>query len=392
MFSLDIALTTPFNLGVEGFSICVLLIVYHGGRRAFADTLDARLLSCTELFVMLTLLFDIFTWLLNGRPGRLMRALGYFSNCGYFIMQIVVTYMWLQYSSYRIYGRRMTRRIALWAVDVPLAAMVLCVLTSPLTGLCFYLDGSNNYFRGILSTPMSVVTLVYVISASVLALRRRKFESLADRRGELMSISFFPVIPFIGGATQTLFYGLSILWPCVTAAILIIYVQKGNQAISQDFLTGMNNRGTLDRFLQSLADSGTERALTILMADINNFKEINDRFGHDAGDRALVRAADIFRSAFSDTPAFLSRYGGDEFVVVLPERAMSGGDAAARIEKGFEKADGQDIGFALSVSIGAASTAGRSGITPADLLREADIDMYDAKSAFHGAVSAKREA
>jgi len=88
--------------------------------------------------------------------------------------------------------------------------------------------------------------------------------------------------------------------------------------VSQDPLTRMNNRGNLDRFLHILEDSQAEQQVSFIMADIDSFKKINDIYGHAEGDNALIQTADIIRRIFSGTPAFLARYGGDEFVIVMP--------------------------------------------------------------------------
>lgn len=81
-----------------------------------------------------------------------------------------------------------------------------------------------------------------------------------------------------------------------------------------DSLTGLSNRRQFSRYL---ADPPTERSLAVILIDVDRFKQYNDEFGHLAGDQLLVRLASILNHAFPDATT-IARYGGDEFVVLLP--------------------------------------------------------------------------
>jgi diguanylate cyclase (GGDEF)-like protein len=81
-----------------------------------------------------------------------------------------------------------------------------------------------------------------------------------------------------------------------------------------DSLTGLSNRRQFSRFL---ADPPTERSLALILIDVDRFKQYNDAYGHLAGDQLLVRLASALNQAFPDATT-VARYGGDEFVVLLP--------------------------------------------------------------------------
>ncbi|MFO1398138.1 MAG: diguanylate cyclase [Burkholderiales bacterium] len=125
----------------------------------------------------------------------------------------------------------------------------------------------------------------------------------------------------------------------------------------------------------------TGRPLALLMVDIDRFKLINDRFGHPAGDEVLCGVADVLRACCraTDTPA---RYGGDEFLVVLPETDLRGAEEVAlRIRReldalAFERAPG----LRCTVSVGAAEAT--LDITDVDeWVQHADAALYGAKGA-----------
>lgn len=124
-----------------------------------------------------------------------------------------------------------------------------------------------------------------------------------------------------------------------------------------------------------------ERQLSVIMADIDRFKTVNDTFGHDAGDGVLRGIAGRIQEILRDVDV-AGRYGGDEFIILMPESGlMAGGSAAERLR---EKIAGTPIpvggGGAVSVtlSMGVAALSERVE-TLADLVREADAALYQAK-------------
>jgi diguanylate cyclase (GGDEF)-like protein/PAS domain S-box-containing protein len=138
-----------------------------------------------------------------------------------------------------------------------------------------------------------------------------------------------------------------------------------------DPLTGLPNRRELDEVLDRELAVARRRAepLSVAVIDLDRFKAYNDRYGHQAGDELLRRAAEAWRSAIRATD-LIARYGGEEFVTVMP----GAGPAAARaIAERIRAATPGEV----SASIGVATWDGRE--TAADLIRRADIALYEAK-------------
>ena len=154
-------------------------------------------------------------------------------------------------------------------------------------------------------------------------------------------------------------------------------------------LTGLLRREAileqLDRELERALRYG--RPLTVAMADLDHFKAINDRHGHLAGDSLLRRMAQVIAGGLRGTD-WIGRYGGEEFLLVLPETGMEG--AAAVAEKIRHAVQGTpvplDDGAAAraTVSIGLASLDGAAGqgkVRGRDLIAAADRSLYEAKHA-----------
>jgi two-component system, cell cycle response regulator len=151
-----------------------------------------------------------------------------------------------------------------------------------------------------------------------------------------------------------------------------------------DHLTGLYNR----RYLMDLLDrefSRTRRSshpLSLIILDVDNFKEINDQFGHQGGDTALQEIARQFRGELRDYDSAV-RFGGDEFVAVLPDTAVQ--DAlmvAERIRKAIEEGrfPGRCASLRVTASLGVAVYPGIAEASVEGLIREADSALYRAKA------------
>lgn len=152
-----------------------------------------------------------------------------------------------------------------------------------------------------------------------------------------------------------------------------------------DGLTGLYNRRWLDGALRRLLAQAakSEQPLCILVADVDEFKRYNDSHGHQAGDQALMALGDILKTSVRPYD-FATRYGGEEFLVLLPNTAHSEGIAVAeRIRRTTEKQalagpDGAPLP-GITVSIGLAVSGPES--TPETLVGAADAQLYRAKQA-----------
>lgn len=159
---------------------------------------------------------------------------------------------------------------------------------------------------------------------------------------------------------------------------------RREQALSiTDDLTSLANRRYLDMVLPREAKRAgrTGRRLSVLFIDMDGFKNINDSHDHLAGSKALVEAAGVIRSSARDTDV-VSRYGGDEFVLVLPDTDENGAMAVAgRILerlRAFVFLEGEGLSLRLTCSIGVA-TLPDTATSSDELLRAADTAMYRVK-------------
>ncbi len=165
---------------------------------------------------------------------------------------------------------------------------------------------------------------------------------------------------------------------------LCIYNAKAEELAITDPLTGLYNyRYFSDRLTEEMEWAKKYRKpLSIILLDIDLFKQFNDTYGHPAGDIALKQAAQIFEKNLRDRDV-LARYGGEEFLILLPDtKTREAYLCAERIRQAIEHtvielAEGE-IAKSITISAGVATYDGKP-ITPKDLLESVDKALYAAK-------------
>jgi diguanylate cyclase len=159
-------------------------------------------------------------------------------------------------------------------------------------------------------------------------------------------------------------------------------LQEVKQESSLDALTRVYNRGAFDRAFHQLHRLAmlSDQPSSLLIADLDNLKQINDRFGHRSGDAALRHFADCLVRGFPRRTDFIARYGGDEFVAILPQTPVTESERFA--VRFLDSIHGDAVlhdenALPLTASIGLAEL--RRGELPEAWLERADQALYQAK-------------
>ena len=163
------------------------------------------------------------------------------------------------------------------------------------------------------------------------------------------------------------------------------YEQRLVKLATTDPLTGsLNRRAFLDAAeLEVRRSVRYQRSLAVLMLDVDHFKSVNDRYGHDIGDQVLVKLADTCRRTVREMDV-VARLGGEEFAVLAPETPLeNAGALGERLRDALSKIEVETPSGALriTVSIGvAARSTTDAGDTFPNMLKRSDVALYQAKS------------
>jgi diguanylate cyclase (GGDEF)-like protein/PAS domain S-box-containing protein len=150
-------------------------------------------------------------------------------------------------------------------------------------------------------------------------------------------------------------------------------------AATHDDLTGLPNRTELLRRIDAMLETAEVGDVAVLFIDLDNFKSVNDSLGHGIGDTLLTEMSVRLREVVGPQ-AELARFGGDEFIVVLPDSSRDPMHVAEEIRAAVRDAvevEGTELFISSSIGV---SVNDREGVTAADLLRDADAAMYRAKA------------
>lgn len=155
---------------------------------------------------------------------------------------------------------------------------------------------------------------------------------------------------------------------------------------SYDGLTGISNRRYFDAEIKNEWERAARygRPLSVILFDIDYFKQYNDIYGHLAGDDCLKQITRALKTLFKRVGDIFARYGGDEFVAVLPETGLDGAEVVAEllrenVESLSIQHDGSKVSGNVTVSVGVAATVPVAGDLPESLIGAADKALYRAK-------------
>jgi diguanylate cyclase (GGDEF)-like protein len=187
------------------------------------------------------------------------------------------------------------------------------------------------------------------------------------------------------GSEESQLYKASLLQEVLnvnlTNAKLYKNYQKARQDSEIDSLTGVGTRRVLEKVLKAehARAARYNHPFSVAIVDIDKFKEINDSAGHAAGDKALKQLAKVMRHTARTTDIIITRYGGDEFVLLMPETKIKGAKVLLeRIRRQVKNISIPNV-ESISISSGLAEWTGSAEDDPDSILKRADSALYEAK-------------
>lgn len=208
-----------------------------------------------------------------------------------------------------IFDKRILTTHRIWLI--PSVLNLIAAVASPFWGLFFYIDATNQYMRG---DYFYIFITVYVVNFLLLFIctldTGKKYNY--PIMWKLIILSLFTIT---GTSIQLINPHIYVAWYTVTLALFLYVLVMSEFDSSFDTLSGLYNRSTFNRAVKEMAKT---KPLSVIVLDINDFKQVNDTYGHDYGDQVIHTVASVIRDSFSKHYKCY-RYGGDEFSIISSE-------------------------------------------------------------------------
>ena len=283
-----------------------LIVINSSNMARRGKDLDSRLLTMLLVSSCSCCLMEMISFLVDGHPSFFCRAAAWISNTWIYMGNPLISTLWLLYTDFHLHRKKERLTTTYRLHLILLIATWITILGNIFWHYLFSFDEQNVYSREPASYFLYLVTFFMIGSSIVEVIRYRRCHRV---------VLFFPMWTFltpvfIGIIVQTLIYGISLAWCCTSIGLAALYMSMQNELAYRDSLTGLYNRLYMDKILNTWdGHSG-------IMIDMDYFKEINDRFGHSVGDRALKDTANILMSSVPEN-SIVIRFAGDEFILLL---------------------------------------------------------------------------
>jgi diguanylate cyclase (GGDEF)-like protein len=260
---------------------------------------------------------DILCICINGINTPAAKIVNYIVNVLYFVVMIATCAIFFRYSE-RVQKTKIHANKKIFIlVTLPLFIIAIIVATSVFTGWVFYIDDNNVYQRGPLHFLEFIIVAVYPLFSVVKSILKTLNKKNYSRRRTLVSTAKFFIFPLVGCVTQLFFIGIPLSSFGIVLGILWFYLDSSELLVYSDELTQLSNRNAFSKVIdQEVKVYDGSYNLYLMILDINKFKAINDNFGHNEGDKALITLSRTLKQYVAEKTGQLFRYAGDEFVII----------------------------------------------------------------------------
>lgn len=274
-----------------------------------------KFLGCATTFYIL----DTIGRYIRLEQIKLPISLNYILDICYFETFVLSTVWWFIYSGIirnRNYYNDIKNKIIIF---VPALLVLMLSVISCITGWIFSIDSDGVFHRGPLFLIYVTVSFGYLFLAGVrsLYLGLKQLETNSNKFTEFMNFAIYSFVMVVTGLLQFQFGKFPILIIGNTIVVLFMYLNFMVEMISRDYLTGIYvRRKIMNLLIYNINTLKKDEELYFLFIDIDDFKSINDTYGHDEGDRILIKLASLLRTVCEKKNGYCGRWAGDEFVVI----------------------------------------------------------------------------
>jgi diguanylate cyclase (GGDEF)-like protein len=302
-------LPAAFNSTLGSCLVLVLIFIDYFRKfntDPFQRSLFLAILGC----VLIPMLGDFFYFMLEGNPGQTVHILLIVFLNLYYVFQIAAFYLFFTLIDYLTIDDK-NRTMKVLFISKCIIAFHIVILALNFRFHFYFSVSPENFF--VRERLFFIRIIISYFPLPVLLFEFLFFIKQFNKIRVYLALIFFGLTA-AGSTLDIILDSGSLIWPCLSAALLYTYffIIKADSKI--DSLTGIGNRYAFNEFISGLARQTLKQSYSIVMIDMDHFKEINDTLGHLEGDNALRDMAAIIKASIRSND-FAARYGGDEFIL-----------------------------------------------------------------------------
>lgn len=314
---MDIAMAEYVEVNLIGIVILLIMFIHMVAIQKLFNKGANRYFTSMLVCNIVILVSDTIIYFMRWHPSPICMLISNTMAVIFYGMAVYFGYLWILYTLKRLYPKyniTFKKRILLM---LPCIMCWAVIISSPWTKLIFYFTEQNRYVRGQFMWLTMFILVSYWLAGFVITLREMHDPGYEREKNVYVTLLTFPLPAIAGNFIQLKFYGISVVWICTAITLMIVFISMQYIQVSRDMLTGLFNRRETDKHIEweLWKFRSADYKLFIMMIDVDYFKQINDKYGHLEGDKALTDVADILRNSFR-TRDFIGRFGGDEFIVI----------------------------------------------------------------------------
>lgn len=369
-------------LEINSCCLVIMAIIFHRNLQSLDRSLRTKTLLELLISAMVYVVCDMICGLQQNRVIALPRVLSTVMNVAFFVSSYSVTHLTFAFTECEL-GRNWVEDAKKRMISL-IPAMILTILT-----LCtlkwkffFYIDADGLYQKGpyyILMMPFVYCYILFIAIRAITMWPQKRYYALRDK---LKMVSSLVVFPVLAGIIQIFVPGISIICFGLTIGVIQAFTGILETRITIDELTQINNRTKLMQYLESRFEGrgkSSGKELYFMIMDLNDFKGINDTYGHVEGDEALKQVASVLKLSVASNQGILARFGGDEFCIAGEMTELEAKKLQRRIEENLKITNqNSQKPYEIGMSIGYAKLTPDIKTIP-DLIKKADNELYRQK-------------
>lgn len=357
------------------FLLATTVVIFLFLRKQFErGNLEQKIFRIMFAITAFSILIDLFFRLSTNGFINLPKFVNVLAMTAYFVFVPLVGLLWFFYFAHSLCLEKPSNhaKVVLWSI-YGLNVILAVLSTIPQLNLYFSF-ATGVYVRGVLFIGHFFITLIFYIAALLVIL----INKTTLTRGKLPIHITLIMMPIIGNAAQLFLVTSPVTIMGIVLSFFIISLNIQYTYANTDFLTGLANRRSFFLHLNRKIDGmRADETFTVLLLDLDDFKAINDQYGHLSGDEALKSVAKLLQDN-NERNDFIARFGGDEFVILTNSKSeLEIEDYTNKLQARFS--DFNQIGlfpYELYFSIGHSVYKKESGLTSEDFIRKIDHLMY----------------